>query len=176
MNELQIFIGYGPTKKERKIQLLNLLKKKYSISNIDHNLNGKPCIPTGSISFSHTKNTSVCIYSKNLKVSIDIEFMKGKINKKYILKALLNQKEIKEFENLQESNLFYKFWTRTESLVKLVSSKGIFELKKYAFYPFRDKYYDLNCQQKSFVVGKNIMCTLTWSPICNPGIIINTIN
>ncbi len=176
MTELVVVLVQGMHKKKRKAILYELLRKKYSVENIIYDSNGKPSCRNGWISFSHTKDASSFIYSRSHKVAIDIERMRTNLRTDYILKSLLTKSQFHDFYKTHSNVKFFALWTRAESLVKLVGTKGIFELKKFPVYPFRQYYYDMNCQQRTIVLNNDIMCSFTWQPIVSPSIKILNYN
>lgn len=95
-----------------------------AVSSIKYNEKGKPYIENSPFSFniSHSGDFVIGVLSPCLS-GIDIEYIKSRNSN--LAKRFFAQAEIEALDNLSDDtkkHLFYKIWTRKESLLKLEGS------------------------------------------------------
>lgn len=88
-------------------------------NNIEYSKNGKPFLKERCIDFniSHSGNAVICAISNDGRVGVDIENVKSIDYTDF--KNVFTKEEWYEIDNSHNSlSMFYKYWTRKESLIK----------------------------------------------------------
>ena len=104
--------------------LLDSLLKRFDrkIEELYFSSNGKPLIPNGYISVSHSRNHVIVSYSE-VSHGIDIEKECGRRNVVKLMNKYFNEQYVElNFVNLEKENqkhVFYSLWTKKESFVKM---------------------------------------------------------
>lgn len=113
-------ISHGVLKK----LLLRSLPKKYVIE-YKFNKFGKPFLPNNLTSFniSHSNNVGTCILSHNIKLGVDVEYLR-KIDWQGIVTNTLSKGEIyylyRSKEESKQLSMFISMWTQKESVAKAI--------------------------------------------------------
>ncbi len=101
---------------------LNIEPKKIMFN---YNKYGKPSLNgnRSNIKFnvSHSKDMCTIAINQNNDIGIDIEFINPKVDTDDIVKDFFSEYEIKNYFNIEKKErlkMFYKIWTRKESLIK----------------------------------------------------------
>lgn len=94
-----------------------------------YNNYGKPIIISNNIQFnlSHSKNLVLYGFSENLKLGVDIEFMREKVSYNNIAERFFSDYELKSLNSIPEplqKEAFFNGWTRKEAYIKL-KEKGL---------------------------------------------------
>ncbi len=97
-------------------ELLRLMLGKKIV--LSHNADGKPLIPEGNISISHTKGYVAILFSHSYSVGIDIEFPSERV--KRVASRFLRPDEA--YESLTDLQVV---WCAKETLYKLHSSEHL---------------------------------------------------
>ena len=98
-------------------QGLNYLDVKANLSSMTYDVNGKPVLDGVEFNISHSHHIAVCAFSSNGPVGIDIEYPSD-----LHLPHLKHNFTKPEWDAIQTDmsypDLFYKLWTRKESIIK----------------------------------------------------------
>ncbi len=114
--------------------ILRILLGKYIVQDSNkvvfkYNDYGKPIILNNNIQFnlSHSKNLVLYGFSKNLKLGVDIEFMREKVSYNNIAERFFSDYERQSLNSIPEplqKEAFFNGWTRKEAYIKL-KEKGL---------------------------------------------------
>lgn len=138
-----------------------LTKFNRNINELSFSSNGKPIIPNGYISVSHSRNYSLVSYS-DIVHGIDIEKECGRRNVvKLMSKYFLNQYEELSFEGLekeQQKSIFYSLWTKKEAFVKMNDGNILIRDEKFLnenirYITFEKDGYNISvCAKNEFII------------------------
>ncbi len=96
---------------------LNCLRLKSDLSNMTYDNNSKPILDGVEFNISHSQHIAVCAFSSNGPIGIDIE-----VPSDLHLPHLKHNFTEAEWDAIQTDrsypDLFYKLWTRKESIIK----------------------------------------------------------
>jgi phosphopantetheinyl transferase len=94
-------------------------------TNLTYDSNGKPYLDSGShhISVSHAGDFAAAVYSKKSAVGIDIEKMKGRVER--VKDRFLQKRELVSLTPESHLEQLYVFWGGKEALYKLHGKPGV---------------------------------------------------
>jgi phosphopantetheinyl transferase len=124
-SEQLIFDSFSNDKRKREFLISRIIIKNYfgEYQIIKYNKNRAPYLLNGvNINISHSNNFQVLIFSKNHRVSIDIEEYSERIFR-VVNKAFSEQEQ--SYLKAKDIKEHVKFWCAKEALIKIQDNRGI---------------------------------------------------